>query len=185
MKKIRSPEEIVAFVKDKFKDNILYSEIRERVQGASGIKLKDVWLTINKNIFRELIETLHKEVDFLHISVITPSDMGENIEVVYHFCVYYGKPSSECVINVKLILPKNDLKVPTITDILPGALFSELDMQDMMGIEVVGLSEEGPLFLPDEFPREFYPWRKDEKNIDNYISKDFSINGEGNKNGDI
>ncbi len=185
MRNIKTPEEVAEFLKERFKDNITSIGIKERVQGTSGIVLKDIWVEVQKDIFRELIETLHKEIDFLHISVITPIDMGEAIEVVYHFCIYYGEPSSECVLNIKIVLPKDELKVPTITDILPGALFSELDMQDMMGIEVIGIPEKGPLFLPDEFPKEFYPWRKDEKSIDNYIANDFTINGEGKKDGDL
>ena len=187
MRKVRSPEEIVEFLKERYKENILSSEIKERIQGVSGVKLRDLWISVNREILKDLVKTLHEEVDFLHVSVITPIDMGDNIEVVYHFCVYYGIPSSECVVNIKITLPKDDLQVPTITDIIPGALFSELDMQDMMGIKVVGIPEEGPLFLPDEFPEEFYPWRKDEKGIDNYINKDFIINNdsEGRKNGDI
>ncbi len=184
MRKIRSPEEIIEFLKEKYGEKIISAEIKERVEGTSGVKLRDLWITVDREILKELIKSLHEEIDFLHVSVITPIDMGENIEVVYHFCVYYGIPSSECVINVKVSLPKDNLEVSTITDIIPGALFSELDLQDMMGIKVIGIPERGPLFLPDEFPKEFYPWRKDEKNIDNF-GKEIIINSEGNKNGDI
>ncbi len=185
MKKIKSPEEIVEFLKERYKDKIKSFELKERVQGVSGTKVRDLWITVERDIFKDLVKTLHEEVDFLHVSVISSVDMGEMIEVIYHFCVYYGKPSSECVINIKVELPKDDLKIPTITDIIPGALFSELDNQEMMGIEFVGVPEEGPLFLPDEFPSDFYPWRKDDKSIDNYIAKDFTIDSEGNKDGDI
>jgi membrane-bound hydrogenase subunit beta len=33
----------------------------------------------------------------------------------------------------------------------------------MMGIEIVGIPDNRRLFLPDDFPQGFYPWRKDEK----------------------
>ncbi len=185
MRKIKSPEEIIEFFKERFKDKILSSEIKERVQGITNRVAKDIWLTVERDIFKDLVNTLHNEVDFLHISVISSVDMGDAVEVIYHFCVFYGQPFSECIINIKVILPKDDLKISTITDILPGALFSELDNQEMMGIEFVGVPQEGPLFLPDDFPSNFYPWRKDEKSIDNYKEEDFTINSEGSKNGDI
>lgn len=186
MGEIKTPEEIIDFIREKYKDSILSSEIKERVQGLSGdVKLRDIWLTVERDIFRDLVETLHNEIDLLHISVVSPVDMGETVEVIYHFAIYYGVPGKECIINIKVVLPKDDLTIPTITDILPGVLFGELEMKQMMGINVIGLKDEGPLFLPDEFPDDFYPWRKDEKNIDNYIAKDFTINSEGNKNGDL
>lgn len=59
-------------------------------------------------------------------------------------------------------IPKSDPKVPTITDMIPGALFTERETQEMMGVVVENIPDQRRLFLPDDFPIGVYPWRKDE-----------------------
>jgi membrane-bound hydrogenase subunit beta len=65
-------------------------------------------------------------------------------------------------LGLRVTLAKNDLRIPTITDIIPGALFTERETQEMMGVEVIGIPDKRRLFLPDDFPDGVYPWRKDE-----------------------
>jgi membrane-bound hydrogenase subunit beta len=61
-----------------------------------------------------------------------------------------------------MILPKDNLKVQTITDIIPGAIFTERETQEMMGITVEGIPDNRRLFIPEDFPEGVYPWRRDD-----------------------
>ncbi|MBU2565391.1 MAG: NADH-quinone oxidoreductase subunit C, partial [Candidatus Thermoplasmatota archaeon] len=58
-----------------------------------------------------------------------------------------------------------DLKISSICDIIPGALVTEREKQEMLGITVEGIPDSRRMFLPDDFPENVYPWRKDEKGI--------------------
>ena len=72
---------------------------------------------------------------------------------------------------------KTDLKVPTITGIIPGALTSEREKQEMLGIEVVGIPDGRRMFLPDDFPQGVYPWRNDETGIPDGMIKELWATG--------
>jgi len=69
-------------------------------------------------------------------------------------------------------VPKSDLTVPTISDIIPGAVFSEREKQEFLGVKVIGIPDNRRLFLPEDFPEGIYPWRKDETGVPDSMVKD-------------
>jgi len=72
-------------------------------------------------------------------------------------------------VGLRVILPKNDLKIPTITDLVPGAIYTERETQEMMGVEVVGIPDSRRLFLPEDIPEGVYPWRTDETGPQDFL----------------
>jgi len=54
---------------------------------------------------------------------------------------------------------KNDV-IPTITDIIPGALLYEREIHDLFGVKFEGHPNLEPLILPDDWPADNYPLRK-------------------------
>ena len=60
-------------------------------------------------------------------------------------------------------IPKAEPRVPSITPVIPGAILYEREIQDMFGIVVEDLPDPRPLVLPDDWPPENYPLRKDWK----------------------
>jgi membrane-bound hydrogenase subunit beta len=94
--------------------------------------------------------------------VISPVDTGDHVELLYHFSLYYGHHLKAIALVIRVTLPKTDLTVPTITDLIPGAIFSEREVQEMMGVAVAGIPDPRRLFIPDDFPKGVYPWRRDE-----------------------
>ena len=91
--------------------------------------------------------------------------LASEIELLYIFSVFYGQKFGEYMVTIGVRLPKSDLSIPTITDLIPGALFSEREKQEFFGITVTGIPDGRRLFLPDDFPQGVYPWRKDETGI--------------------
>ena len=91
------------------------------------------------------------------------NDMGKNIELIYHFSVNYGTPLDEISLNIAVDLPKSKPEIETICDWIPGALVTEREKQEMLGVKVVGIPDSRRLFLPDDFPEGVYPWRKDKQ----------------------
>lgn len=159
-----TPQEILDRFRDAFGDGVLEAVIRERREGVQKIPSYNLWITVRPDLLKPAIQTL-KEIEFPHLCVISGSDMGEELELLYHFTLYYGVKHGEYPVNLKIRLPKSDLRVPTITDLMPGAVFTEREKQEMLGIEVVGIPDGRRLFLPDDFPEGVYPWRKDETGI--------------------
>lgn len=151
----------------------------EWAEGVKGRKSKQVWLRIAREALVPTLERL-VQIHFPHVAVIAFTDVGPAVELMYHFYIYWGVPHEEILVTLTVSLPKTDLKVPTITGIIPGALTSEREKQEMLGIEVVGIPDSRRLFLPEDFPPGVYPWRKDETGIQPGMVKDLWATGREN-----
>ena len=136
----------------------------EWAEGAKGRKSRQVWLHITREA---LLPTLRRlaDIHYPHVSVIAHADTGAQVDLMYHFYIYWGIPREEILVTLTISLDKSDLRTPTITGIIPGALTSEREKQEMLGIEVVDIPDGRRLFLPEDFPEGVYPWRKDETGI--------------------
>jgi len=160
---ILSPEEIVESFKAALGSSFIDSKIYQREVAVKKNIFTAIWIYVKRDAFRQAVDLIGRLQEYPHLSIISSSDLGDSIELIYHFTIYYGQHLKELSLGLCLNLPKNDLKIPTITDIIPGALFAERETQEMMGVEVVGIPDNRRLFLPEDFPEGVYPWRKDEK----------------------
>jgi membrane-bound hydrogenase subunit beta len=159
-----TPQEIVDRFRSTFGEGIEEAVIRERTEGIKKLPNYNIWITVRQDLLKPAIQTL-MEISFPHLAVISGVDVEEYIDLLYTFTLYFGVKHGEYTLTVKIRLPKSDLRVPTISDLLPGAVFTEREKQEMLGIEVVGIPDPRRLFLPNDFPEGVYPWRKDEKGI--------------------
>lgn len=166
--KMYTPEEIADNYKETFKKKIKEIDIKKHATGSQKKESVFLWMKIEREIFTDVVKHL-KEFDFPHFAVISGTDMGKTIELIYHFTLNYGNRLGEIVVNISVDLPKDDLTIPSICDIIPGALISEREIQEMFGITVKNIPDNRRLFLSDDFPDDVYPWRKDEKGPDNLI----------------
>jgi len=159
-----SPQEIVDLYKTEFGTGIQDARITERGEGVRKTKGYNVWIRVDRALLKPAINKLIN-IRFPHLAVIAGNDLGTEIELLYIFSVFYGTKFGEYMVTIGIRLPKTDLTVPTITDLIPGALISEREKQEFFGITVTGIPDGRRLFIPDEFPQGVYPWRKDETGI--------------------
>ena len=122
-------------------------------------------IEVKKSAFHDAVKHICELQEYPHLAIVSSSDLGADVELIYHFTIYYGEHLQELSLGLRVKLPKNDLSVPTITDLIPGAIFTERETQEMMGVEVVGIPDKRRLFLPEDFPEGVYPWRTDEKGL--------------------
>jgi membrane-bound hydrogenase subunit beta len=159
---ILSPEEIVESFKAALGSAFIDSKIYQREVAVKKNIFTSIWIYVKRGAFRKAVEHICELQKYPHLAIISSSDRGDSLELIYHFTIYYGRHLKELSLGLCVNLPKNDPKIPTITDIIPGALFTERETQEMMGVEVVGIPDSRRLFLPDDFPEGVYPWRRDE-----------------------
>jgi len=159
-----SPQEIIDLYKTEFGTGIQDARITERGEGVRKTKGYNVWIRVDRALLKPAINKLIN-IRFPHLAVIAGNDLGTEIELLYIFSVFYGTKFGEYMVTIGIRLPKTDLTVPTITDLIPGALISEREKQEFFGITVTGIPDGRRLFIPDEFPQGVYPWRKDETGI--------------------
>jgi len=159
--KILTAEEIVKYFTDKFSTKIKEVKIKRRVAGIKKNETSYIWMKIEKNDFKDFIKHLC-DFQFPHLGVISGNDLGNSIELIYHFTLNYGNRMKEVILNLSVELPKSKPEIETICDFIPGALISEREKQEFLGVKIIGIPDNRRLFLPDEIPEGVYPWRRDE-----------------------
>ena len=91
------------------------------------------------------------------IIALTGLDLGETIGLMYHI------RSNGGIFTIRTEVPKQNPKLATIADILPGAVFHEREAADLFGVVFEGHPNPARLVLPDDWPVGLYPLRKDAK----------------------
>ncbi len=138
------------------------TRIYEREVALKKNTYTSLWVDVKREGFRAAILNVCHLQDNPHFTVISPVDRGDTVELLYHFSLFYGQHLKAIALVIRVTLAKSDLSIPTITDIIPGAIFSEREVQEMMGVRVTGIPDDRRLFIPDDFPKGVYPWRRDE-----------------------
>lgn len=149
-------EQLEKEMKAAFGDAIIASRVQERKVGKHSHS--SLWLRVKRETLRPSVELLIQKR--AQLSVISGTDNGDNVELLYHFAV--GGPVEEIMCNICVSLPKTDLTVPTITDLVPGAVLTEREKQEFFGIDVIGLKDKRRAFLADDL-KKAHPWIKDDK----------------------
>jgi membrane-bound hydrogenase subunit beta len=156
-----TPEDIVKYFKDEFKTKIKDARIEKRTTGTNKNEFVQIWIKADKSIFKNAVKHLIN-LTFPHLAVVSGNDIGKNIELIYHFSLYYGTRNEEISLNMAVDLPKSKPTIETISDLIPGAVITEREKQEMLGVNVEGIPDNRRVFLPNDFPKGVYPWRKDE-----------------------
>jgi len=168
------PEDIIELFKEKFNDSVTNSKIEIKTAGLKKNSNSVIWIQIQSKNFKEAVKLLCT-IQFPHFAVISDNDTGEEIKLTYHFSIYYGERFKEISLNLTTNLPKNTLKIPTITDLIPGAQTAEREIKEMLGVTIEGLPDLSNVFLPQDFPKDIYPLRKDEKGAAKMVNKEEEV----------
>jgi membrane-bound hydrogenase subunit beta len=158
-----TPQAIIDSFAKELGDGVVAGSVYEREIALKKNKFRSVWIEVKKDALHHAVERVCHLQEYPHLAIISSSDLGAEVELIYHFTIYYGEHLQELSLGLRVKLPKNDLTISTITDLIPGAIFTERETQEMMGVEVVGIPDGRRLFLPPDFPEDVYPWRRDEK----------------------
>ncbi|HID25088.1 MAG TPA: NADH-quinone oxidoreductase subunit C [Thermoplasmata archaeon] len=175
-KELLTPEEIIKDLKQIFKTKIKDTKIERKAVGVKKKEKCTIWIKAAKETLHDIVKHL-TQIDYPHLAIISGNDLGKTIELIYHLTIYYGSPFQEILINISVELPKEKPTIPTITDIIPGALITEREKQEMLGVKIEGIPDTRRIFLPDDFPEGVYPWRKDEKGPQKMIRDLYEVKG--------
>ena len=118
---------------------------------------KRVFAAVAKADVKGLLRWLKDDLGFYHLSTITGLDSGENLEALYHLT------DGNILLTVRVAVAKTDAHIPTITDVIPGAILYERELQDMFGFVVDEIPDPRRYVLPEDWPDGVYPLRKDFK----------------------
>lgn len=121
-----------------------------------------IWFEIDREVLHDAVAHLIS-FQFPHLAVISGRDLGEEIELCYHFSIGYGERRGEQSINFRFAVPKVDPKVRSICDLVPGAQTAEREKIEFLGVQFEGIPDSRNIFLPYDMKE--HPWRKDETGV--------------------
>jgi Ni,Fe-hydrogenase III component G len=153
MSELEMENKIIESAKAKFGDALTESKIE---------RPRRVYLTFKKEKLLDAASFLKEEFGGTHISTITGLEAEDVFEVLYHIETKpRGLDGGEINVNVRVKLLKDNPSVASITPVLPGAVLYEREVHDLVGINFEGHPGLTRLILPDDWPDDLYPLRKE------------------------
>jgi len=118
-----------------------------------------LFLYVEPSALKEICGYIFNVLDARYVTSIGVDDrpFSGSFMVVHDFA--FDRDHMLCSILVHI--PADNPKVDSITDIVPAANWAEREMRDLVGIEPVGHKYPKRLVLPDGWPDNVYPLRKD------------------------
>jgi membrane-bound hydrogenase subunit beta len=130
--------------------------IKEKLLEVHVPRSRRIFVLVEKSVLKKVVTHLTQKLGFVHLSTITGVDLGEEIEVIYHF-----SHDGALELSLRIRVPKNEPALPTITDITPGAVLYEREVHDILGVVFEGHPDLSRLILPEGWPNDVYPLRKE------------------------
>jgi len=104
----------------------------------------------------EVFGYLKEQMQFVVLSAITGLDQLQNFAVIYHL-----SNDSGIVISLKTNISHEDPRIRSVMSFFPNAEMYERELDDLLGIKVEGLPDGRRYPLPDDWPTDEHPLRKD------------------------
>jgi membrane-bound hydrogenase subunit beta len=121
--------------------------------------------------FPETFDYAVKQLNFSILATITGLDEGATLGFIYHLARESG-----IVLNLHTTAPKDKPVIKTVTEYFPTADAYERELVDLLGAQVEGLPQGNRYPLPDGWPANQFPLRKD-WNVEMLDKKEANNNG--------
>ncbi len=108
--------------------------------------------------FSEVFVYAVEGLGFKALSAITGLDSGEAFSVIYHL-----NREGEIVLSLRVNLKKENPEINSVAAHFASADIYERELVDLLGIRVLGLAPGNRYPLPDNWPKDEHPLRKDWK----------------------
>ncbi|TRO53075.1 hypothetical protein E2P61_02200 [Candidatus Bathyarchaeota archaeon] len=140
---------------------VLQAKFKDTSVQVQPQQIGKVAVIADASTHRDVLKALLKVDAKTAIIAITGIDLGATLGVFYHI-----RTSKSGIITIKVEIPKEKPHIKTISDLMPGASFDEMEVTDLVGVVFEGNPSSGRLVLPDNWPDGVFPLRKDAK-LDN------------------
>ena len=120
-----------------------------------AVPIDETFVTLPPDCIHAAVQVLVERFDLRHLSAITGEDTGDEIVLLYHFWDGHG-------LTLRTLLPRQDARIATVTDLIPGAAFYEREVSEMLGVAFDGHPDPRTLLLPDDWASE-PPLRRQEE----------------------
>lgn len=117
-----------------------------------------IFAEVSLDNFSNVFAYAVKQMQFDAITAITGLDEGNAFSALYHI-----HHNGSVVLTLKVRLNRENPVIKTVTPYFPSADAYERELMDLLGIKVEGLAPGHRYPLPDSWPKNDHPLRKDWK----------------------
>ncbi len=143
-------EQIAQALRKRIGDGLLETAPRGRTR---------LYLTINPAVVVDAADELFNALGGRFVITAATDQREEHGGfLVSHFFAF---DQDDLYVALHARVPEDAPRIDSITPIIPGAGWSEREVQDLMGVEAVGHPDPRRLVLPDDWPEGLYPLRCD------------------------
>lgn len=139
--------------------NYLKAVLKESMIDFKEINKNRLVALILKEKIVDAIKSIFNRYGFARLSAISAYDDYLNFELIYSISI------KNLIINLKVILPKEEPKIDSIAKFIPGANWMEREIQELFGIIFNGHPNPKKLLLSFEWPNEKIPMKLPMKGI--------------------
>ncbi len=183
-KKFLSADELLASFMKEFKGDLITEPYKKSFQnGVKKVKFEEIFVRVKRERFLDAARHLGT-FGWPHHTVASGSDIGDEIEVLFHFELYPESHGHGVTVTIGTRAPKDDPYIPSLSDIYPSVTPTEREKQEFLGISIDGIKDNRRMWLTHAVPVGVYPWRKDEfgpEKLVRRIHDDESGGGDGTK----
>ncbi|MCX5678168.1 MAG: NADH-quinone oxidoreductase subunit C [Candidatus Omnitrophica bacterium] len=108
--------------------------------------------------FEEVFVYAKEDLKFSILCTITGLDEGQALGFIYHMARTDG-----ITFSLKFSVPKDKPVIKSVFKYFPNSDIYEREVMDLLGAEVEGLTKGNRYPLPDDWPKDEHPLRKDWK----------------------
>ncbi len=139
----------------------IVSVLEQKLQGKSiqimPGQLGKALVIADNGLHRDVVKAMLDADEKTAVAAVSGVDLGTNLGVFYHMRYSTG------IVNIKVEVPKDNPKISSIVDLIPGVALHELEASDLFGLVFEGNPRKGHLVLPENWPEDVFPLRKDVK----------------------
>jgi len=136
-------EEIVNELKSIFGEKILEYKTQKR----------RIFIKVPPASYKDVVKYLVVSKGIYHLETITGTELKDAIEIMAHL----GLDTS---ISVRTAIGKENPKIASIYDLIPGAEFYEREIYELLGVIFEGNPNLARFVLSDDWPENVHPLRK-------------------------
>ncbi|WFO74612.1 NADH-quinone oxidoreductase subunit C [Desulfurococcaceae archaeon MEX13E-LK6-19] len=142
----------------------LVKALGENVKEVKQVTPNQFVIVIDKTILPKAVKLFVEELGGSEpqLSIMVGNDerpLGRGFSITYWFSVNAGE--EDLFIGLRTRVDEKDPSFPSITPYLKGAEWYEREVLDLLGLKPVGHPDPRRLVLPDDWPDDVYPLRKD------------------------
>ena len=148
--------------------NVLRSQFGAAILDESWQAPDQVTLTVELNYLPEIVETVYYRLGGWLSTVVGSDERPLN----GHFAIYYvlsvegseeesGQINDKAYVVIRVLIPPHQPEFPAVSPRVPAAVWYEREVRDMFGLQPVGMQDKRRLVLPDDWPDDLHPLRKD------------------------